>query len=61
MPELEDNVERIIVATIWRHPKADPATLARMIVEELWETGYDVTPRPDVIPIRHNPSEDAAF
>jgi hypothetical protein len=61
MGKLENGVERVIVAAIWQHSKGDPATLARMIVEELWEAGYDVTRRPDMIPIRYNSGESAAY
>lgn len=52
MPEPEDDVERVIEAAIWRRAKGDPAALARTILEELWEAGYEVTRRPDVIPIK---------
>jgi hypothetical protein len=54
MPEPEDNVERVIAAAVRPHSKRDPAALARVILEELWEAGYEVTPRHDVIPIRRN-------
>jgi hypothetical protein len=55
MPEPEDDVERLIIAAISRHSRDDPTALARAILEMLWEAGYDVTRRPDVIPIRRNP------
>ncbi len=57
---LEDEIERIIAACIDRHSKGDPAALARTILQELWEAGYDVTRRPDMIPILRNPGEDTA-
>jgi hypothetical protein len=55
MPEPEDEVERVLEAAIWRCPKGDLAALARAVLEELWEAGYDVTRRSDVIPMRRNP------
>jgi hypothetical protein len=55
MPEPEDDVERLIVAAISRHAQSDPARVAWAILETLWEAGYDVTRRPDMIPIRRNP------
>ena len=54
MPEPEDDVERVITAAVSPHSKSDPAALARLILEELWAAGYDVTPRHHVIPIRRN-------
>ena len=51
----EDDIEQVIEAAIWRRVKGDPAALARAIIESLWEAGYDVTLRPDAIPIRRNP------
>jgi hypothetical protein len=56
----EDDVERAIVAAIQQHVKGDPAPLARAILETLWEAGYEVTRRPDMIPIRRNPGDDHA-
>jgi hypothetical protein len=58
MSESQDDAERVILAAIRRHSKGDPAALARAILEQLWEAGYDVTRRPDTIPIRRNPGED---
>jgi hypothetical protein len=60
MPEPEDEVERIIEAAIKRHIAGNPSALRRAIIESLWEAGYDVTRRPDLIPIRRNPGEDRA-
>jgi hypothetical protein len=56
----EDEVERVIEAAIRRHPAGNIAVLKRAILEALWEAGYDVTHRPDMIPIRNNPGEGAA-
>jgi ribosomal protein L31E len=56
----EDETERLIAASLERHTKADPARIARAILEELWEAGYDVVRRPNIIPIRRNPGEDHA-
>ena len=50
----EDDVERIIVSCLERHPTSGAAALARAILETLWEAGYDVTRRSDLIPIRRN-------
>ena len=55
--ELESHVEQIVEAAIRRHSKSDPALLGRAILESLWELGYDVTRRPDMIPIVRNPGE----
>jgi hypothetical protein len=55
MPEPEDEIERVIEAAIWRRAQGDPAALARAILEALWEAGYDVTRRPDMIPVGRNP------
>ena len=55
MPKPADDIERIIVAAIERRSKRDPAALARAVLEELWEAGYDVTCRSDMIPVRLNP------
>jgi hypothetical protein len=52
---MEDAVERLIAGTIRQHSRGDPVALARAILEALWEAGYDVTRRPDLIPIRRNP------
>jgi hypothetical protein len=51
----EDEIERIIAATLERHA-SDPATLAAVIIERLWDAGYEIRSRPDLIPIRLNPS-----
>lgn len=50
-----DKIERIIAAALERHA-SDPATLATVIIERLWDAGYEVRPRPDLIPIRPNPA-----
>jgi hypothetical protein len=60
MPEPEDGIEQIIEAAIKRYIVGDPAALRRAILEALWEAGYDVTCRPDLIPIRRNPGEGTA-
>jgi hypothetical protein len=44
--------ERIVARAIELHAKGDPDALARAILNELWEAGYDVRP----MPIRHNPT-----
>ena len=48
-------IERIIAATIERRARGNVPALVRAILEELWEAGYEVRPRPDLIPIRRNP------
>jgi Fe-S oxidoreductase len=53
MPEGE--IERLVAFRVERYAKSDSAKVARAILEMLWEAGYDVTRRPDVIPIRRNP------
>ena len=58
MPEPEGDIERIIEAAIWGRSKGDPAALARAILEDLWDAGYDVTHRPDVVPTRSNPDQE---
>jgi hypothetical protein len=56
----EDEIERLVAAALERHAKDGPARIARAILEELWEAGYDVVRRPNIIPIRRNPGEDHA-
>jgi hypothetical protein len=58
MTKPEDDVERLIAASAQRNAGRSPEALARAILEGLWEAGYDVTCRPDMVPIRHNPGED---
>jgi len=41
--ELEEP-EHIIVATLKQHGQCNPESLTRMILEQLWEAGYDVRP-----------------
>ena len=53
----KDEIERMIVACVKRLSKSNPAALARAILETLWE-GYEVTRRPDVIPIRGNHDQE---
>jgi hypothetical protein len=60
MKNPEDDIERAIVAAIQRHSRDNPAALTRAILEALWKAGYEVTRRPDLIPIRRNPGEDRA-
>ena len=57
MSEPEDAVDRIIDATLRRHHADNPAALRRAILEALWESGYEVTRQPDLIPIRRNSGE----
>ena len=52
MSEPLDEPERISAAVIERYARGDPIALARAILNELWEAGYDVRARPDMIPIR---------
>lgn len=59
MPEPDEDVERVIFDVIGRYSGGNPKALARAILKSLWEAGYDVTLRPDMIPIRHNPGEGA--
>ena len=54
----EDEAEGIIEAAIRRHSPVDAAALMRAILESLWDAGYEVTRRPDMIPIVHNPGEE---
>jgi len=51
MPDPLDDPEQIIAAAIERHSHGDVASLAGAILNELWEAGYEVRPRPDAIPI----------
>jgi hypothetical protein len=55
MPEPEEEVERIIEAVIKRYSAGNPAMLRPAIFESLWNAGYEITRRPDLIPIRRNP------
>jgi predicted trehalose synthase len=50
-----DEIALIVVAAIERHAEAEPAALATAIIERLWEAGYEIRPRPDMIPILLNP------
>ena len=52
MPEPLHEPERIIAAAIERHARGDLAALARAILNELWEAGFELRLRPDVIPIK---------
>lgn len=53
MPASYPDPEAIITETIYKHARGDIERLARAIIEELWEAGYDIRPRgDDVIPIR---------
>jgi hypothetical protein len=52
--EPEDYVERLITTCVERHSNSGPDALARIILEMLWEAGYDVMRRPDVIPVRRD-------
>jgi hypothetical protein len=57
MAELLDEVEveRVIAVAIYRHAKGDINALARNIIADLREAGYEIR-RADAIPIRRNPS-----
>jgi hypothetical protein len=61
MPEPPDDVERVIAACIAacveQNAGRGPDGLARAILDSLWEAGYEVTRRPDMIPIRSNSGE----
>lgn len=59
MTKLKDDIERLIAACTKRHSGRGPDALARAMLESLWEAGYHVTRRPDMIPIRRNVGEDA--
>jgi hypothetical protein len=61
MPEPEGDVERLIASCVERQAQSDPARMTRAILETLWEAGYDVTRRPDMIPIQRNPGEDRSI
>ena len=52
--------EDIIAATIKRVAPDAPTQLPTIIVLDLWEAGYEVSIKPDLIPIRHNPGEGGA-
>jgi hypothetical protein len=54
MPDYDP--ERVVTEAIEHHANGDPAALARAILNRLWEAGYDVRPRPNMIPIRYNPA-----
>lgn len=47
---------RIILAAIERHARGDPEALARAILAELDKAGLEIRPKPDVIPIKGNPT-----
>jgi len=53
---LYTDYDRIIAETIARRKTADPIGLTIVIVERLWDAGYEIAPRPDLIPIRYNPT-----
>jgi len=50
----EDEMERIVAAAIERHVKGDPVRLARAIIEQLWEAGFDLRLRLDAGAIVQN-------
>lgn len=60
MPEPQDDAEQVIATAFCGRLKGDPETFARAILESLWEAGYDVTRRPDMISIRRNLGENRA-
>jgi hypothetical protein len=39
-----DDPENIIAAALEEHDRCNPASLTRVILEQLWEAGYDVRP-----------------
>lgn len=43
-PDVLDDPEHIIGATLKNHPQSNPELLTREILEQLWEAGYDVRP-----------------
>ena len=55
MAEPGDEPERIIAVAIERHGKGDPAALAREIVVELRNAGFEIRANPDMIPIKGTP------
>jgi hypothetical protein len=52
MPEALDEPERIIATAIERHARGDVLALAHAILNELWEAGFELRLRPDMIPIK---------
>jgi hypothetical protein len=56
MAELLDEVEveRVIAVAIYRYAKSDVDALARNIIADLREAGYEIR-RTNAIPIRRNP------
>jgi len=53
-PRDELEIERVIVAAIYRHARGNVIYLARAIVADLREAGFEIR-RADAIPIRRNP------
>ena len=49
MPEPEDEIEQIIANVIERHGATDPMRTMRAIIEGLWEAGYEIRPKPDIV------------
>jgi hypothetical protein len=43
-PEELEEPEHIIASTLTQHSQCNPESLTRMILEHLWEAGYDVRP-----------------
>lgn len=56
--------DQAIIATMTRsiftHARGDPAALARNIIADLAEAGYEVRKREEPIPIKRNPGEGEA-
>lgn len=50
-PVPEDDPESIIAIAVKRHVKGDPEALAQALMEQLWEAGFDIRPRTDLVPI----------
>jgi hypothetical protein len=53
-PRDEVEIERVIVASIFRHARGNVIYLARAIFADLREAGFEIR-RTNVIPIRRNP------
>lgn len=55
-----DDPEKIIADTVARSARGTPNRIARAILDELWNAGYEIVPKRNLIPIRHNPGEGPA-
>lgn len=45
LPEMLEDPEKIVCATLNQYAHSKPEFLARTILEQLWESGYDVRPK----------------